>query len=270
MQGLKISFRTLRNFFFATLSLLLFSCEKVVEIDLNDANQQMIVEGLVSDEMDESFVQLSKTASFYETNDFEMVQGATVRIADSEGNSFDFLEVSPGRYQPAAGFAGVPGRTYTLSVEAEGQTISGTSTMPAAVVLDSLVPDPFDAPFGGVEGNHRLLQYFSDGAATQNFYRSVVYVDGLRQTDILVFDDQLFNGAHTELPVFQNLFESGEQVEIQLLSTTEHYYDYFLAVSSDGNGFASAAPGNPTSNLVGDADGYFSAVSSSRAMALIP
>ena len=71
---------TSKYLFLAYIILILSACEKVVVIDLNEANQQSVIEAEISSNKDGSFVTLSKTASYYGTDDFETIQNAVVTI----------------------------------------------------------------------------------------------------------------------------------------------------------------------------------------------
>ena len=78
--------KALRIFLFAIILLTLnTSCEKVILIELNEADQKMVVDAIVSNDSVQNYVILSKSGGFYQDNDFEAISGASVTITDDEG-----------------------------------------------------------------------------------------------------------------------------------------------------------------------------------------
>jgi hypothetical protein len=122
--------------------LLLPACEKVIEVDLNSASQKFVIEAVVTDGPAPQQVRVTQTKNFDENNDFSGVSTAEVTIADDTGNS-TLLSYSGGGLYETTELAGVPGRTYYLTVNANGETFTATSTMPAPVAIDSLYVEEF-------------------------------------------------------------------------------------------------------------------------------
>ena len=63
------------------------SCQKVIDIDLNSAAPQIVIEGSISDQPGPYTVKITKTVNFSETNIFPAVSGAAVTVSDDAGNS---------------------------------------------------------------------------------------------------------------------------------------------------------------------------------------
>lgn len=87
-------------------------------------------------------VLLSRTSPLLDRYDPEAVAiagaRATVTLLAADGSDerpFRYVEDAPGRYVPAAGADVLPGRTYRLDVEADGQTIRAVTTVPPLVTL---------------------------------------------------------------------------------------------------------------------------------------
>ena len=73
--------------------LLLFvfaSCEKVIDIDLNETEEQLVVDALVSNQTNQSFVRLSKSNSLFSDQEYQNVSNANVIVTSSENDIFSF------------------------------------------------------------------------------------------------------------------------------------------------------------------------------------
>src|SRR5512135_2176424 len=96
-----------------SLALAHCSCEKVVTIDLNQSNPQMVIEGVVTDQKGPYAVFLSRTGDYFVPSlSFPPVSNALVIISDNLGDRDTLREVTSGRYISST-TEGVPGRTYT-------------------------------------------------------------------------------------------------------------------------------------------------------------
>jgi Domain of unknown function (DUF4249) len=241
----------------------LFSCEKVIDVDVDDKDQQVMIEGVITDNpLLESYVDLSKTIGLNETGANPAISNAVVTVSDSEGNTFVFLETSPGHYE-SPGFTGVPGRTYNLSVSAEGKQYYAVSTMPELVVLQQLLAEDNElVAIGGDEDAKALTPIFQDPAGTANFYKYIVYKNNELVEGYYVSSDQFSDGNLNNTPLFmQESFGIGDSVTLYFSGIDEHVYDYFYSATLNGPGpNASATPANPVSNITGDKClGFFSA-----------
>ncbi|HSZ26237.1 MAG TPA: DUF4249 family protein, partial [Cytophagaceae bacterium] len=97
------------------------ACQKVINVDLNDASPQLVIIGTVTDQSGPYSVSLSQTVNFSDDNIFPPVSGAQVIISDNVGNSETLTETTPGTYKTSL-LQGVTGRTYSLSVTSNGKT----------------------------------------------------------------------------------------------------------------------------------------------------
>ncbi|MDQ2753003.1 MAG: DUF4249 domain-containing protein, partial [Bacteroidota bacterium] len=86
------------TFFF--LVLCLSSCTKVINVQLKEAEKQLVIEGSVA-YGDTSFpqVKISETKSFEDDNSFVGVSGATVTIQMNNGTTYHLFEGATGIYQ---------------------------------------------------------------------------------------------------------------------------------------------------------------------------
>ncbi len=248
------------------------SCEKVVELDLDDENQMLVVEGIVHDSIGDNFVLLSKSKPFNDNSGgFQTVSGAEVIVRDNLGNTFVLTERNAGYYKNDS-LKGTTGRTYFLTVRTGEKVVTAQSTLSSRVNLDSLSYEKVNSPFGGSSNEpdeYRVFTHFFDTPIIKNFYRLKAFVKGVQEKGFIALDDNLIEGDSVVFPIFQSRFLENDTVTVQLLSIDEKNYRYFNAIDASQNG---EVPGNPETNLVGkNVVGYFGAYAKSeRKIVMIP
>lgn len=244
------------------LPVLLYSCKKVIQIDLNSAAPQIVIEGEVTDFTGPYHVYITKTVNFSDSNRYPAVSGAAVQITDSNtAKVYPLMEAGPGDYYTTAALQGQPGHTYLLSVSAEGKSYMASSTMPAAVNMDSIT---FVA---NLDLNNKqaidAVANFQDPPEPGNYYRFIEKVNGDILPDVFVFEDRLSNGRYIRQTLYNptSSLAPGDQLVVDMYCVDKKIYDYFFSLSqvTGNNGFQSASPANPISNISNGALGYFSA-----------
>lgn len=242
------------------------SCEKVIDVKLDDADKKVVIDAALTDHAGGCVVKVSQTKNFDDNNNFDGLSGAAVSIKDASGTVTPLTESSPGIYKHAS-LLGEPGKEYELTVTVNGQTYKGTSVMPQAVLLDSIYvkTQKFfdeDETFSNV--------VFTDPVGVRNYYRLVQYINGKKSKGNFVIDDDLSDGKlfNTTLYFFGDDDENstdgkikpGDVVKIDMQCVDAAVYKYWFSLEQSANGNSqSAAPSNPVSNISGGALGYFSA-----------
>jgi len=242
----------------------LSSCQKTIDIKLNDTQKKYVIEAIVTDQTDSSKVLLTQTKNFSEDNQFPGVSGATVTVTDG-GVTTNFVQTAPGVYKPAAGFKGVVGHTYTLSLTVGGTTFTAASTMPAKVNFDSVyTTDEF--LFG--ENRKLVTVDYQEPLGKGNNYRFVQYVNGLKEPTVFVNNDDYTDGKQVADRLFyfadddheNHKIKTGNTVIVEMLCIDAGTYMYWFSLGQSATGTSqSASPANPVTNIKGGALGYFSA-----------
>ena len=252
------------KYIFIIVLFAIFACEKVIEVDLNEVNPKVVIEGNLSNNPISAEVFLSKTGNYFGETVSEKVSGASVIVENNLGESYILYESTEGVYNS---FEIIPeeGVLYSLRVESEGKIYEANSMLNKQVSLDSLSYF-YDDGFAFMDEGYLIRAYFTDPLASSNYYRIRINAnDTLRNEndDFIIFDDRLINGKQIEVTLRGNIFEIGDTVSIQLISLDENVYDYYNTFQELINvNPGSAAPANPTSNISNGALGYFSAWSS--------
>jgi hypothetical protein len=255
----------LRLLTIAAIALSVISCEDVIEIDLNNVEPRIVIEGVITDRPASVSVRISRTGDYFNPSVFPGVSGAAVCISDDDGNTVLLSESAPGFYG-TPDIRGIQGRTYSLRVEVEGETYTATSTMPEHIYIDNLrcyYKDEVKNEAGEKESNYEAACFFTDRMGVDDYCR-IVFV---RNSDTLS-DYHLYNGKWSDgnrISYVADGFREGDTVLAGLFSMDEQMFDYFWTlqsvIASDGGGLSGWAPANPNTNLSNGALGYFGAFS---------
>jgi len=235
------------------------SCQKVIDLKLNNAAPQLVIEGNVTDQFQPQSVMLSTSVPFSAQSVYPPVSGATVTITDKALGTFTLVEGPKGTYSTVP-FKGNYGDTYTLSVQTGGKTYTATSTMPNLVPLDSLTVrgDVFDN-----KNSRTITVNYQDPPNIANQYLFVMYINNKQVNTIFTNDDSFTNGRYVQGDLFQNDIDINlhDTVTVNMECIDENIYKYWFSLSQQqGSGpGGGTAPSNPPSNLSNNALGYFSA-----------
>jgi hypothetical protein len=235
------------------------ACEKVINVDLKNAEAKTVIEGIVDNSGNPAKVIISKSVSFSSANTYPPVTGAVVKITDNLGNTFALTESPAGTYTNAA-LIGVVGRSYTLNVTAEGKNYTAVSIMPQRVNLDSIFQEKLTLTKVTIVADAK----FNDPTGFGNNYQFIETVNGKRNKTIFILDDQYQDGGTiiNQLVDEDIKLKAGDlvQIEMQCIDRTTYRYILGLADLQGGN----TVPANPETNISNNALGYFSAHTSQK------
>lgn len=241
-------------------SLLLFpSCEDVIELDLATTDAKLVIEANLDAGKQKATVIITKSNDFYDNSQAEGISGANVVLQKQNGAEYILQENEVGIYS-LENVDALPDDIFTLAITLEGEVYEATSKVPHPVSLDQVdILENGGRPFTNEEGSISLSATWKDPLGIENFYRIRTYVDSVLQTDIYtVFNDSFIGDGNEESLPLRDQFKENTSVTVELLSTDEHYYDYFFQLSSIvGDGFNSTTPFNPEGNLGENVLGYF-------------
>ena len=250
------------------LALGFVSCEKTVDLDLDQIDPKIVIEAVITNQADYQFVKVSRTAGFYDSGETPRVIDAVVLVEDDLGNDFVFTHDadSAGFYFPSAPFIGVVGRTYTLTVTVNGEIFTAQDKMYPITEIDSLEyqinADEKDDP-KDEDKFYEVLLYAKEPQETEDYYLFKFFRnDSLTvysPSDIYFADDKTLgeeiNGVPS--PVYYAV-EDSARIEMYSLSRGGFvfYSDLFNLINNDG-GMFSPPPANSRTNLTGGALGFF-------------
>lgn len=288
------------------------SCSKEITVDLPVTEPRIVVEGTIEPGQP-PIVILTKTQNYFEPTSIAAlseiyVNGATITVSDGM-NTVTLAEICASSIPPAllplvaeltgldplllvaldiciysdsmltgSVLLGVPGNTYSLTVEVDDKTLTSSTTIPNPVALDSTwfkLEDPINNDSLGF-----AWAYLNDPDTLGNYYRWTArranrYDDGTVKDPTFiapfgsVFNDQFFNGIRFEFFAFRGVapfsdkedddneerdnFKVGDTVIVKFISLNEDEYEFYRTFetnySSAGDLFTT--PTNVKSNING-------------------
>lgn len=249
------------------------SCQKVVNLNIKPAAPKYVIEGNMSDRLNDCRVTITKTVNMDQPSYFQGVSDAKVTIQKDEDTPILLEEIFSGVYENR-GLKAVAGHRYTLRVEVGTEVFTSTVKVPQPVPFDSLSIVEFYG-FGNIRKFANVE--FRDPAGVPNSYRFLQFKNGIQNSNIFILNDDFSDGRpiSTFLAFFDQSDEqkllTGDTVRIQMQGIDPSVYKYFnsLSLSSTG-GSEVATPGNPVSNIRGGALGYFNAFVKQEKTVIVP
>jgi hypothetical protein len=250
-------------------ALLLTSCEDVINLPLKNASPQLVVQGSISNRTDTVKVILSKTTDYFNPGANTPVVNAQVNISDNAGHSYQLTGTANGIYY-IIDTAGIPGRTYTLSVNTNGTVYTATSQMPELVTIDSLaIENTLDR-----QNENAIECFIKDPPDVANYYLVKVFRNDslLNPNRIIISSDKYYDGKSTQFTFDAgrfglDRFKPSDTLRVVLFNIDRPTYDYFNTLRDIINAdsfLSTSTPANPTNNISDGALGYFAAWSVSE------
>ena len=257
------------------------SCTERINIDLDESDIRLVVEGSVTTDTMVHKVILSETTSYYYSQKAPVVTGASVSIRGG-GSIIQLHESAPGVYETDSTFFGIVGEAYTLDIELESAVggfseFSATSVMSEKVSIDSL--QLLFHPDWSEEGFWEVKCFFQDPPSA-DYYRFLVSINGKLLSDTLdkwfVSDDRFFSGGYVDGASVafldqgseDEILNAGDTVTIELDCIGRDYAGFIFEAQAElmgSNPLFSGPPANVTGNISNGAIGFFSAYTTSRA-----
>lgn len=233
------------------IGILLLSCEKVVDVELEESAPRLVIEAsLLWDDPERPnplFVQLSTTAPYFDT-ETPAVQDAVVRVFNDLGDSYVFEETEPGLYRHD-GFVPNSEVNYELEVNHENELYSATESFVASPGIDAITQDN-QGGFSGDEIEIKVFYTDPPGKGDQYLFR-FLYGDG--ELSVRVSEDDLTDGNQNSASLSDEDLASGQEVHIELQGISRGYYEYMNILTSQagqGGGPFQTQPSTIRGNIV--------------------
>lgn len=257
------TFHILKTIKGATISLLvllaLSACEEVIDIDLNSSDPVLVADGVI--EIGETAtIRLSYTNDYFDDNTPESETEAEVFLTSSSGAEESLLHTGEG-YYTGHNLVGAVGEEYTLTLKVKDEIFEGSTRLLSPSHILDINTIETEMP-GSSDVQYELEISFTNNVEEENYYLIKYFVNGsLQEEDYSVLSHEYF--ANEEVVTYnpmRQLFDEGDEVEVQLFSIDEGTYTYYSQlkdISAEGPG--GTTPFNPQSNLGDTIMGYFRA-----------
>ncbi|MEQ8239311.1 MAG: DUF4249 domain-containing protein [Cyclobacteriaceae bacterium] len=252
--------------------LILWSCEA---LDLEQNANLVVVEGYLSDKMDQQKVRITRTTSFDNPENAIPITNANVIIQSSTDEIYLFGYGTDGVYFSREPFMGIENVTYQLIINLEDDVIirSTELKMSGRAKIDSL----WFESLSDENTNDTEIIYFpvissQDDLVNRDFYYYRIHQNGSylnEPASIFLKEDIFFNGNE-----FKEEFRSIELVEndtisVELRKISQEIFEYYsvlreqtISISANQNVVPAPIFGNLSSNDDQTVLGFFSVFAS--------
>lgn len=253
-----------RGFMLLTFFLILLAgagCEKIIDVELNDANPQIVIEGNLSYNDSELDVKISKTANYFDSGQPVSLDNAEVFLKVSQEKTIRALPNGNGKYVL---------KNLKLKIDSEYQLIvkdgdkeyHATSTLHRPVKIDSL-SSQYQPATHFFDSGYRILFYFTDPIGQDNYYRLKIFRNGQvlnSFSELFLFDDFQLDGKGIQVKLKTLKLNIDDNIKVQMYSIDKNAWTYLKSFRELGTLHpGSPTPANPVSNFSNGALGYFSA-----------
>lgn len=247
---------------FLLLALFASSCMEVTDIPVEHEEPKLVVDGGVFNGDGPFYIHLQKSTNLNSSSP-DFVENASVTISDNKGQ-FDVLQYEgEGRYRTNS-LQGIPGNTYDLTIDHEGEQFEAHATMPEVPDVESITTKYYEKSVFREEGYYIGLHGL-DLKVPRGYYRALVYKNdslynplGISDVFITLLNEDQEYVNMLELPFN---FKLGENIDVHIIRIEQAAYEYYirLSLSFSSSGVIEQAPVNPVSNLSNGALGLFKA-----------
>ena len=221
----------------AALGLAGSACTRVVDVDVDDAPAQLVVEGRIEYGSSGQLIRLTTTDRISSGAALPSATGAVVEVSDDLGTTVRFTEARPGEYRNATLIPRIGGR-YTLRVLWQGEQYQAVADLKAGPPIDSLYVKYYESSATIGDSGLRVLIDYTDAPGLGDYYFWELFVDGKKRASTdpgnrwrIISGDEFYDGGRIVgyLPYNEDVVVPGEQVRIRQLAITEETYRYYFA-----------------------------------------
>jgi hypothetical protein len=241
------------------------ACQKVIDVDLNDAAQKVVIVASYSAHDSTVRTKITLTSSYFDSDPEPEVNDAMVTMYDYLGNATNVPFTANGEYI-LSNYIPITNSTYTLTVNYNNSIYTATCDLNPLVPLEPITYDSIPPGIFTESGGYIAYLNFYDPISVVNHYEIVLSRNGKikdKLNQIFTQDDNLTDGNFVERPLFGRFFHLNDTVGMELRTIDEQVYNYLNQAVETVLNQNSAAPGNPEPFWDNGALGYFSAYSSS-------
>ena len=257
----------MKNCFYILLLFICFSCEDVIDVDLNEAPPKLVIDAsidwLKNTSGNDQSIKLTLTAPYFDNN-VPPANGAQVTIVNSDNIQFNFTEDGTTGIYRNTNFIPIINETYVLTIVYQGETYAATETLKSVVPLD-YVEQNDEGGFSGEETE--LKVFYTDPEDEENYYFFEFFSDIPAFPELEVYDDVFTNGNQIFGFYTEEDLTSGDEVTIRNHGVSRQFYNYMFILlqqnGEDGGGPFETQPASVRGNCVNQTNptnyplGYF-------------
>jgi len=241
-------------YIFSLISITLFSCQDVVDVDLETAQERLVIEAMIKWEKEtignEQVIKLTKTSSFY-NNQLVYATGATVVVTNiTTSQVFNFIETEDGIYATNS-FEPILNNEYQLEVIYNDEVYKATETLFEAPEIIEIMQSTEE---GFSTEDPEIVLLFQDFLDQDDFYR-ISFIQ-TRGGEILENEKYTYDSRFESNNVLSDFFESDnmemdDQFFVSVNKISKQFYNFINILEEQGD--ASFGPfASPPVNIKGN------------------
>lgn len=233
------------------------ACEDTINPKLEQASPVFVVDAWINNKPEPQVIKLTLSQPYLENDKLPPgVTGATIVVTDNDAQQYVFQEdtneAGTYRWTPAAGQTfGAVGKSYTLSITANGEEFTATSYMGRVPAIDSITFESNeDSPF--YDDGYTGQFWASEPAGKGDAYWIRAHKNGVllnKPSEITIaydagFSQSDFDGVEFILPIRQGInpndqdendepiapYQIGDSVYVEIYSITHESYNFLNEV----------------------------------------
>ena len=242
------------SLFLITLS----SCQDVVDVDLETAQERLVIEAMIKWEKgtlgNEQVIKLSKTSSFY-NNQIVRAIGATVVVTNKTTlQNYNFTEIEDGIYTTNT-FEPVLNTVYQLEITYNNEVYKAEETLfesPDIIGITQSIEEGFSTE------DPEVVLTFNDFENQHDFYR--VQFSQYRPSDDEIIDTitEAYDSRFVENNTITDFYESedlkiDDVITINVYKISQQFYNFISVLEEQGDagfGAFSSPPVNVKGNCI--------------------
>lgn len=250
------------------LALSFSSCEDVIDLEVQDAVEQLVIDGWLTNKAEDQYINLSLTQPYFDNSPVKTVSGAEVIVYEADSTAHPFTDMGDGSYllnKEDTGFLEENGQ-YILYVKYRNDEFAAISKLNRVPPIDSIAYEFFEFPFA-VDDSTESEGYFAEFYARDPEGEGDVYWIRTTKNGTLIndpgqislaYDAGFSPGSRSDgllfiLPIRQSindgLYQHNDSIHVELWSITPDAYFYLQLVrqeSANGGIFATPPANIPT------------------------
>lgn len=214
---------------------ILFSCEEVIDVDLNSANPRLVIDGSINwfknTTGNEQSITLTLSAPFFD-DQVPPANDAIVSITDSNDNIFNFIEDGNTGVYYNNTFIPVLNEIYTLNINYNNEDYTASEILKSVASIDFVEQNDQ----GGFTGeNIELKAYYTDPADEENYYLFEFISDIPVVPALEVYEDRFTNGNQIFGFYTEEDLESQDDVIIRNYGISKEFYEFMFILLQQGS-----------------------------------
>ncbi|GGG42634.1 DUF4249 domain-containing protein [Bizionia arctica] len=219
------------------LSILVFSCEEVVDVDVPTSEPRLVIDASINwlkgTTGNEQAIILTLSAPFFDSS-VPPANNAQVLITDENNNIYDFIEDGDTGIYRNSSFDPILNGVYNLTITYNNETYEASETLLAVPEFD-YVEQNLEGGFTGEDTE--IKAFFTDPADQENYY-FFEFIPSIPVSPSLdTFKDEFVNGNQIFGYYVEEDFGPGDEVIIRNYGVSERFYEFmFLLLQQTSSG----------------------------------